>query len=227
MTDLTRRQRTVLLLGSRTAWHPQVRSQFATFGALPGEKATRRETCSTCHGEGETPTRVGKQPCPRCAGKGSYLVDAYTGYRSRDEGPWDGKAAMTEVEKRRQSDATIARMAAQTAPPKTEQDLIEEANLNPEPWERAREAHHAHGSYRELTLALEWLEGVSPEGWNLLRWVYELDMLRVTSPALMVRTVSALDLVNGRMPDPIRVPKWLMPRHPAQERIANRRKTAA
>lgn len=223
---MTRREQTILLLQSRNDWHPQVRSQFATFGALPGEKATVRETCSACAGEGTTPTRTGPEPCKRCDAKGSYLVDAYTGFRSRDEGPWKGMAKMTEVEKRRQSDATIARMVAQTAPPKSERDLIEEANLSPEPWERSREAHHRHGSYRELTLALEWLGDTAPAAWNLVRWVYELGMVRVTSEPLLARALFGVDLVAVRLPDPIRVPPWLLPAHPAQARI-ERRKAAA
>lgn len=219
MTD-TRRERTILLLQSRTAWHPGIRSQFATFGALPGEKATRRETCSVCLGDCEVPSRAGPVPCERCNARGSYLVDAYTGYRSTDEGPWKGAAAKTAVEKRRQDDATIARLAQQVAPPRSQADLIHEANSNPEPWERQREAHHRHGSYRELTLALEWLSGTAPNLWQLVLWVFELDMVRVTPPALLRDALLGVDALAERLPDPIRVPPWLMPATGAARRVA-------
>jgi hypothetical protein len=112
-------------------------------------------------------------------------------------------------------------MAAQTAPPKSEQDLISEANLSPEPWERAREAHYRHGSYHELSLALEWLAGRAPNMARLVVWVYELGLV-APGPETHARAEQGLDAVAARMPDPIRVPGWLLP-HPARDRQQARR----
>lgn len=220
MTD-TRRQRTIILLETRTAWHPGLRSQFATFGAKSGEAPTSRTTCTACKGDGTMPSRTGPQPCERCEGKGSYLVDRYTGYRSREEGPWR-TGGLSPVEKGRLADAEIQRMSSQTAPPKSERDLIEEANASPEPWERAREAHHRHGSYRELTLALEWLAGSAPNAWQLVTWVYELGMAKVTPAPLIERALYGVDLTAARLPDPIRVPPWLLPTTGAARRVADK-----
>lgn len=221
-----RRARTILLLESRTDWMPQPRSQFAAFGAIPGEAATRRETCSRCRGECEIPTRLGPEPCDRCDGEGSYLVDAYTGERSSSEGPFR-IGALSAVEKDRKAVATIARMGSQIAPPKSERDLIEDANKNPEPWERQREAHYKHGSYRELDLALEWLGGGWPEARQLVEWAYEFHVIAIgkCSPDIVRAAEACVDRLCERMPDPVRVPAWLLPAHPAEVRIA--RKMAA
>lgn len=220
---MTRRALTILLLESRTAWHPQVKSQFSTFGALPGEKATQRETCSQCSGDCTTPSRTGPVPCERCDGKGSYLVDAYTGYRSSDEGPWRG-GSLTKVEKGRLVDAEIQRMQAQTAPPRSEQDII--AETLPEPWERSRDKHYRHGDYRALDLAMEWLAGSAPNAFMLVQWVYELGMIRATNEQVRSRAEAAVDLLCTRMPDRIRVPVWVLPPHPAAQRIAARKAAA-
>lgn len=216
-----RRAATIILLETRTAWHPTLTSQFARFGAVPGEKATERRKCLSCSGTGELNGRQGKEPCSKCAGQGSFLVDAYTGFRSSDEGA-GGKTVLTKLERDRQAVAEIDRMRRQAAPPRTEADLLAEANKQGEPWERNRDRHYAEGSYAELERALDWLGGQSPTARQLLEWTYSNHIITEHAPTVTQAALAALDALNERMPTPIRVPAWLRP-HPAAARQSRRR----
>jgi hypothetical protein len=72
----------------------------------------------------------------------------------------------------------------------------------------------AAGSYRELDLGLEWFGGVSPVGRRLVEWCYEFRIVSLgrCRREVVVAAELAVDVVASRMPDPVRVPPWLMPR---------------
>lgn len=218
-----RRHRTILLLESRHDWQPAPRSQCATFGALPGELATEPVKCRSCHGAGTVNGRKGPEPCSTCSGAGRYLVDAYTGARPGSQKIGE-KPTRTETQRR--MDAEIQRLRLQLERPSEIRTGADLAGMAPFVWERDRDRHYRHGDYRALDLALEWLAGVAPERRQLLAWVFEHRVVSLGDAPAGVRAaaVRSVDMVAGRLPDPIRVPPWLLPKHPA---LARRERRAA
>lgn len=217
---MPRRTATITLLRSRTDWHPSIRSQFQGFGATPGEKATVWRLCGSCDGTGTLKTRKGDEACPKCQGKGRFLVDAYTGRRDGEQETRLFSAG--DIRRRAElTDAAIARLKEQTAPPRSEADLI--ADAQPFPWERERDRYYRAGDYRALDLALEWLDTHNPDARDLVCWVYEtgIDELGCLDESILLSAERAADLLAERMPDPIRVPSWLSGEAP--RRIVRRR----
>lgn len=211
---MTRPEQVILLLRSRNDWHPGLRSQFASFGAIPGETATEWVECARCEGLRTVSGRTGDEPCPKCEGAGGKKVDAYTG-RTDTERETKLFSAEDRAEWRRKLDQNIARLAEQTAPPRSDADLIAEATEYG--WERERARYLRAGSYRELDAALEWLTVQSPPARALVGWVYEsgADTLGCLHESIERAAVLAVDLLAERMPEKIKVPHWLLPKHPA------------
>lgn len=212
---MTRREQVIMLLRSRGAWHP-ARGRVEAPGAVPGfvHRLTVRQSCEDCLSNGFV-----SRDCATCHGKGHIET-----VRERD--PYAVEKVQpygidpTKHDRRHDLDAQIARLERQTAAPKSEADLLAEANLSPYPWERDRERHYRNGSYRELEAALEWLAGKHPAARALVGWVYEsgADRLGVLHPSVLDAAEAAVDVLADRMPEEIRVPPWLKPKHPAQER---------
>ena len=218
MSPSDRRDATITLLRSRHAWHPTLRSQFSTFGALPGETATEWVMCRSCNGDGTIRGRKGLDECKTCAGEGRYLVDSYTRKPAAELSIGRQFTGPEREQWRRLTDASIGRLTAQTTPPRTELDLI--ADATPYPWERDRARHYAAGDYRALDLALEWLATESPLGRAMVGWVYESGALELgcLHQSILHAADLAVTLLTERMPDPVRVPPWLAAKHPALER---------
>lgn len=208
MAELSRRDRLVVLLETRSAWVPAPRSQFGSFGAVPGEKATERKACRSCDETGLVNGRTGQESCPKCDGAGWYLVDGYTGKR---EDPPREVAVLAGPEReqwRRQTDAKIARLDLQLASP-SEVSARTLQDETPERWERERDRHYRHGDYRALDLALEHHAGAVAQ---LATWTFEYRILEIAHNTELAKAAyAAVDLLNLRMPDPIRVPHWYLP----------------
>lgn len=223
--NLTRRESTIILLQSRHDWQATPRSQFATFGAPAGELATRRVKCQSCNGEGTLNTRGGVKPCEKCSGAGTRMVDAYTGYSSSDDGRTEGsrKTGLTRHDKRRLADQEITMLHKQTRPPQSEATLL--AETPPYQWERERDRHYHHGDYQQLEHALQWLTTTIPQARILIGWAYEsgVAQLGCLHPNVQTAAELSVDHLNRRMPDHVRVPHWLKPKHPAQQRRDKKR----
>lgn len=210
---LTReREATILLLESRHDWQPVPRSQFSTFGAVPGEQPTHPKRCGTCQGTGLLNVRTRVEKCEVCDGNGSYLVDAYTGQRTSAAGGLGVK--LTRVERARLRDAELARLGFQLARPREIRTAADLEGVAPFAWERDRDRHYRHGDYRMLDLALEWLAGVFPNRRQLISWTYEQGIL-----AASAASAAAVDVLCERMPSPVRVPPWVA-QHGGAARIA-------
>lgn len=205
----------IVLLRSRTNWHGPIR--VATFGGESGEKATEWVLCRPCGGTGNVRERAKKGaapvdvPCEKCEGAGRYLVDAYTG---RKEGEVNTGNLFNGSERAAHEAAVVAqidRLKKQTAPPKSsDADII--AETTPFQWERERERYFKAGSYHELDEALEWLNGKSPQARALIEWVYVSGALELgcLADSILTSAELAVELLADRMPDPIRVPHWLI-----------------
>lgn len=206
---LDRRKRTIILLETRTSWFPQPKSQFSTFGALPGEKATKRKPCGRCSQEGTIGTRSGSAVCPDCQGKGFYLVDSYTGRRDTESKQFTATSAVDRKERRQASDRELARLELQLATP-SEVSSLSLQDEKPELWERERDRHFRAGDYRALDLALDWLGDQAPAARRLAEWTFEFKVipLGAATASLTKLAYLSVDLVNTQMPDPIRVPHW-------------------
>jgi len=91
-------------------------------------------------------------------------------------------------ERRREREAELARLEAQTRPPWTsEADAIADADAHPEAWEIARRRMYANFSYAALDRALE--------------------QLAQTHPGISAQTPLAMMFIDARMPTPIRAPR--------------------
>lgn len=225
---MTRRDRTILLLRTRHDWQPGLRSQFSSFGALPGQKATQWRICGSCDGQKTVRTRKGDEPCPKCEGKGRFLVDAYTGRRD-DEPETKLFSAAERSEWRRKLEQQIGRLQAQLEKPPTIRTADDLAGVKPYGWEIERDRYMKAGSYRQLDTALEWLSEHNPAARALVGWVYEsgADTLGCLDESIVKAADLAVELVAARLPDPIRVPHWCLPQNPAAARKQAERSKAA
>ena len=228
---LDRRARTIMLLESRLDWHPAGRDSVASLQATakPGVGAWVR--CTRCAGAGRVVgLGVAAKPCRGAHHRWPYghgcrpCVVCEDGWVHTDgEGGSDrmlapGKhelhtAAIEKLERAEQRARDEEALVAQLARPS--QSLADDlAATRPERWERERDRHMAAGSYRELDLALEWLGDVSLLGRRLVEWCYEFRIVRLVMlrPEVTAAAELAVDLAASRMPDPVRVPPWLMPR---------------
>lgn len=222
-TRVERRAASIALLETRTAWHPTLTSQWAKFGARQGELATERRECKSCGASGQVRTRKGDEQCVNCGGRGFFMVDAYTGAREPEQRQAGALSGPERAVWRANINTQIASLGRQLSVPKTEADLLAEANQpgGGEPWERDRARHYEHGSYAELERALEWLGGQSATARQLLEWVYGYQIITQLAPTVTRAATAALDTLNERMPEPIRVPPWLQG-HPAHHRQSSR-----
>lgn len=223
--NLTRRQATIVLLESRHAWQPSLTSQFSRFGAVVGELATESAVCPKCKGAGDVNSRDGRVPCDNCDAQGTYLVDAYTGFRTAQEGAGTlRQAALSHHDLRRKRDGELQRLKEQTRPAQSEATLL--AETPPFRWERERDRHYRHGSYAELSHALEWLNEQSPTAHQIVTWTYEYRIIRQPAQPVAIAALAAVDVLAGRMPDPIRVPPWLVGKQGADRRRDEKRAAA-
>lgn len=226
------RTRTILLLESRLDWHPAGRDSVASLAAtaMPGVGAWQR--CERCAGTGRVTGRgLAAKPCRLAHGGWPYphrcrpclaCDDGFVRAPSDDSGSDRMLNAgrhdlATEQQQKLEARAARARNEAalmvQLAPPAVSlaDDL---AHTGAARWERERDRHYRHGSYRDLDLALEWLGGRAPAARQLVEWAYEFRVIRIGAcqPVVVAAAEACVDELVTRMPDPVLVPKWLLPR---------------
>lgn len=232
---MTNRDAVVVLLQTRTAWIDPPRSQFARFGAVPGEKPTVTVACPRCDLDGMVTVKKGeRKPCPNCDGKGTFQVDSYTRQRE-DEKPPSTKPEhlgnLSGPQRETWRAATDAKIAAVKQQLKTPLELASQSydDIRPERWERERDWHFRHGDYRALDLVLEGLSGEEQAVVQVATWTHEYQIVVwERMPAATRKLVDeAVDLVADRMVillgRDVRVPARYRPKHPAEVRRESKR----
>lgn len=241
---LTRRQATIILLESRLDWHefhpgaqPAQLPQIAKAGVGSWERCDRCATTGRVIGSGlaakpcrgahiQWPYEHNCRPCAACD-NGWKRVAGEGSDRMLNAGKHDLHSAVMVKEESRlarlRENAALARQLA--APHKTDKDEI--AETPPFRWERERDRHYRHGDYAALSTALAWLLEQSPTAHQLVTWVYEYRIIRQPAQPVAAAALAGVDVLAARMPDPIRVPDWLVPKHPAAARVDKRKAAAA
>jgi hypothetical protein len=159
-----------------------------------------RETCPDCLANDRR-----MYGCETCGGRGFLeFVRAIDPYKTQKVQPYglDG----SRLERARERDAQIARLESQTAPPRSEVDLLAEANEHPFGWELARERMYAQFDYAALDLALGALRDADGGACHALHalYVYRWAEPSAGYEAALLRGLAFLD---ARLPHPLRAPR--------------------
>jgi hypothetical protein len=212
VTDLSRRDRIVLLAGSLEDYLPgpwMGRSEWSAEG--PSE---RRE-CRRCQGEGRVRTRKGIEPCEACGSRGVVVVDAYTGrvvakVREDEFALHDGE--ITETLRAEKADYEARRRRQERV------DHLLGDDREGEDWVdwviRRKRALYRVGDYARLERQLGELTAMGPGGTHLaaaFMAVYGPGAAdRRAGELLRISAAEALDWLEGVMPRVPRVPSWLL-----------------
>jgi hypothetical protein len=200
--DAGRRAQIVRLLETRDDHLPVLSAKpLSSLGFV--HRALFRESCPDCL------ANDGRRPgCETCGGRG-YLE----GRRSRDpydtgmSSGWFGSSSERH-EAGREREREIARLEAQTAPPRSEADIA--AEIPPDPWERARDDRWARFDYGALDLALDELRLVDGSACRELHAEFVYGVRRGSVSA----TERGLEFLSSRLPDPLRAPAAVTPLGP-------------
>ena len=208
-------QRIIRLLETRDDGLPGIRAQRVhTTSGFVHDDATL--SCEDCTANGAV-----LKGCESCHGTGRVLV-------KRDRDPYAVDVVLPygmnldRHEKRRARDSELARLAGQTAEPRSEADLL--ASIPPEPWEVERRRMYRAFDYAALDLALDELRNHDEGSYHALHSVF-IFAWSEPSVSLEVAVQHGLRFIDPRMPDPIRAP-GMESRHPALERRDKRRAAA-
>lgn len=198
MIDEIRRSQIIVLLETRDDHLPQPTPHTHVD---PGfvHNTPHRESCPDCLAN----DRVLKS-CETCGGRGYleelHAADPYEIQQVRKYG-----IDPRRHERVRDRDAQIARLDQQLAPPRTEQDLLDEANAHPYLWERERERKWRDYDYAALDVALELLRDHDQGGYHMLHAVYVYGW-QDASAVLEAAVERGLRFLDERMPAVIRAP---------------------
>lgn len=224
-----RRNEIVWLLAHRNDHLPLPVRHVAESSGFVNEP--RERTCPDCLANGRV--MVG---CETCGGGGVVQLGRLAHVATVDELPDDGMIrdpyAKNDVvgvdvlrhEATRERDATIARLQAQTRPPRSELELLHEANRRGYAWEEARTAMYRQHDFAALDRALDELRSLDQDAAHAINavyvdgWMPEVGLVTPLAEQLCER---ALSFLSGLMPVPLRT--GLAPAHPAAQRQSRRR----
>lgn len=199
-------RRTQILLDSYLDYLPA--AYRPSLQTTPGPVASRTSRCDYCAGRGTLPN---KRLCPICDGDGRRprrpgepLTDEYT-----DEEVTTDETSIVRSMTPYELDAALARV---------ERLLAErEGRYDDEPWVRKKERMRRHGDYGALERALLVLRHRHPlqyiHVWNALVLGWQLP-----NPDAERHVKDGVARLANDLPDPIRVPKWLLPEDLALKR---------
>jgi hypothetical protein len=197
MVDLSDRvARTRLLLETLNDPYPTPRGALRSDS---GPAASRYVPCDTCRRQGRVRTRKGYVLCLVCDG---------VGWKRREAGEEEWDAYLELPVERAVELPTMGVVQVRQEP-----DVLEESYS----WERARQTHDRHGSYKEIRIRLDDLGLVQPVRYRLVRAVL-VDKEPVNlSPFDDVEMTLGVVWIALRMRS-IRVPPWIMERSRSAER---------
>lgn len=191
----------------------------------------RERSCPDCLANGRT-----MPGCETCGGGGVVQFGKLGRVAIVDELPDDGQTRdpyakndvvgvdVTRHEKTRERDATIARLHAQTRPPRKEAVLLEEANRRGFAWEEARRAMYRAHDFSAIDFALDVLRRRHPEVAHVVNAVYVdgwMAEVGLITPLAEQVCEQGLWYLNALLPAELRT--GLAPPHPAYERRTRRR----
>lgn len=195
-----RRLAIVRLLETRDMYLPEQRRRDPSPAGFV-HQTTWRESCPDCLANGRT-----LKGCETCRGRG-YLEHR----RQRD--PYATDVVMPygwsadRHEARRELDAQVGRLEAQTRPPwSSAADELADANSHPYGWEVARRAMYRDFDYGALDCALERLRDVDRGAYHALHEVWIYGWMPVVSAGLEAALQVGLAFLDERLPTPVRAP---------------------
>lgn len=192
-----RRAAIVRLLEGLTDGLPlPARAPMSTLGFV--HRTSQRESCPDCLANGFV-----SRDCESCAGRGYVeerrIRDPYdTGLAPG----WFGSSA-AKHERDHERDRVIDQLEAQTAPPRSEADLLRETPE--EPWVKARERLRDEFDFAALERALELLQGIDVDAYRAVHAVHVYGWMPARGSAA-VAVERALVFVDPWLPDPVRAP---------------------
>lgn len=175
---------------------------------LERKLAGERVGCETCGGSGEIPD-PGKDP----------MDDPIKNppYDDRRKTNWGGN---NRIEDARERDRQLQTLESQLAPPKSEADLLAEANRRGFGWEEERRRMYRLYDYEALDAALDELRDADGSAYHAIHAVYVYAWLTELSPSAEAALDRGLVFLGARLPDPLRVPQP----HPAVIRIERKKR---
>ena len=198
---LTRDEQITTLLRSLYDYLPDAKT--ASYGDLPGPAPTQWGDCKPCGGVGSF-GKV-KRPCAACDGKGTVRIDAYTGEPVGAEGQKVRAATSQRI------DAELAKLAAN-------EEIRRGRTLDdPFAWEAQRIRYRQHGSYASVERALDSLRANEPDLCSVVMACLVYGWAPITD-ANRGDLERGLAFIARRMPQEVRVPRWVTDPPPKVER---------
>ena len=157
----------------------------------------KRVGCETCGGSGTIPDK-GKDPMDT-----PVVLSKEQQSDPRRKANWGGN---TRIEGARERDRQLAVLDHQLAPPKSEAELLEEANRRGYVWERERDRMYRHFDYAALDVALDALRNHDESAYHALHAVYVYAWLTELSPGTEVALERGLVFLDERLPENLRAP---------------------
>lgn len=224
-----RRNEIVWLLQHRNDHLPLPARHVAESSGFVNERRPR--TCPDCLANGRT--MVG---CETCGGSGVVEPSRLGLLAAPDELSDDGTTRdpyannetvgydRTRHDRRRENLRQEEAMREQTRPPRSEAELLAEANKRGYAWEEARRAMYRIHDFALIDQALDWLSRYDVDASHAINatyvdgWLVEVGLVTPLSEQLCER---GLDYLSTLLPETLRT--GLAPAHPAAERQTRRR----
>lgn len=174
----------------------------------------RSRTCPDCLANGSVSIH-----CETCGGSGVVEGKRLQNIAAPDELPDDGSRRDPYAESRiqpygfdptrhdeaRERDRQIDMLERQTAPARSEADLLDDANRHPFAWEIARRRMYRRFDYAALDRALEWIREVDPVAHRALHAVYVYGWMGNVGSAAR-HCSDGLRLLDWALPARLRAP---------------------
>jgi len=160
--------------------------------------------------------------CETCGGSGEIPDDSPDPYATNVVLPFGHDPTRHDVATER--DGQIARLEQQTRLPRSEAELLQEANQRGYAWEEARAAMYRLHDFAALDIALDQLRSHDSDAAHAINGVYVdgwMAEVGIITPAAEQLCERGLSFLSWRLPDELRT--GLAPAHPAVERQARRR----
>lgn len=164
--------------------------------------------------------RAASSGCETCGGRGE-IPDLGPDPYAKNEQVLPFGFEATRHDDSHARDRTIEALRQQTRPPRSEAELLEDANRRGYAWEEERRGMYRRYDYAALDHALDELRNYDEPAYHALHSVYVYAWMTELSPAAELAVGRGLAFLAMILPDPLRAPG--MPDHPAVDRQRRRR----